>query len=108
MTVRASCIRGAARGADGNDRQHERGRIGQHVRRLCQQRDGVRQVAADRYHQREGRENDERRDEALPAVLVVVAAAVSGVCVVRMSGVMGLAVKIVRHVCLPVVNLMSP
>jgi hypothetical protein len=41
-------------------------------------------------------------------VPMVVSVAVSGVCVVRMSGVMGLAVKIVRHVCLPVVNLMSP
>jgi hypothetical protein len=41
-------------------------------------------------------------------VPMVVAVAVSGVCVVRMSGVMGLAVKIVSHVCLPVVNLMSP
>jgi len=27
---------------------------------------------------------------------------------VRIAGVMGLAVKIVRHVYLPVVNLMSP
>ena len=39
---------------------------------------------------------------------IVVAVAVSGVRVVRMAGVLGLAVKIVRHLYLPVVNLMSP
>jgi len=84
------------------------------VRGLGEKRDRVREVPADSFHHREGRENDQCRDEALAAPLVpmimpvVVAVAASAMRVVHMPGVLGVVVvKIVRHVGLPVVNPMS-
>src|SRR5689334_3388148 len=63
MAISPPCIRRPPRRAHGNHRQQERGRIGEHVRRLGQQRDRVRKETADCLDEREAAENDQCRDE---------------------------------------------